>query len=152
MSLLTSTDRFDALVTKDKRYEPEAYTFVYEALDWSLKKILRSNSALEQHVSVRDLLEGIRQSAINQFGPFAHMVFERWGVRCTDDWGEIVFNLIEYDLLGKQESDRKEDFSHRFEFSKAFNLEPEFRYDKYNDKWMVSYKSDAPNQGLQSRN
>ncbi len=138
--LLTSIERFEELLRRDRRYQPEAYNFVYEALDWTLQHLVEGPVSADSHVDGRQLLEGIRQYAIRQFGPLASTVFENWGVKKTDDWGEIVFNLIEYDLMGRSENDNKEDFCQVYDFQEVFNLEPAFDYDPATDTWRVSYR------------
>jgi uncharacterized repeat protein (TIGR04138 family) len=50
----------------------------------------------------------------------AKTVLNRWGVRQCEDFGEIVFNLVEKRILGKTEQDRKEDFSGGYDFDEAF--------------------------------
>ena len=72
-------------------------------------------------MSGKELLEGIREYAAQQFGPLAPTVFRSWGVRRTEDFGEIVFNLVESGLLGKTESDSREDFADGFDFDQAFD-------------------------------
>ncbi|MBU1147633.1 MAG: hypothetical protein KKD11_04705 [Candidatus Omnitrophica bacterium] len=109
MALLKVLDR-------DKRYDPEAYSFVMSALNFTTKKLKRKG-----HVSGMELLEGIKDYAIEQFGPMARLVFERWGIKKTDDFGEIVFNMIDAGMLGKTEKDSKRDFKRRFDFKATFD-------------------------------
>ena len=138
--LLTSIERFERLLRSNKRYDPEAYNFVYEALDWTLRNLLEGPAEPGRHVDGRQLLEGIRRFAIEKFGPFVKMVFENWGVRRTDDWGEIVFTLIDYDLMGKNDTDDISDFCGVYDFTEAFTLDPVFDYDEETDSWHVSYR------------
>jgi len=140
---MTAAEKFRNLLAADKRFDAEAYNFIYEALDWTLKHIVRSEGRGSQHVSGKELLEGIRQFAIEQFGCLARTVLESWGVNSTDDFGEIVFNLVEHDLMGKQESDSKEDFRSMYDFSEAFDLAPVFCYSPERDEWKAAYVSRA---------
>ncbi len=73
-----------------------------------------------RHVSAQELLEGIRVYALQEYGPMALTVLQSWGLTCTEDIGEVVFNLVESGKLGKTESDRKEDFANGFDFATAF--------------------------------
>lgn len=107
------------LVARDPRYRPDAYRFVFESLDYTLKSLERTGG----HVSGRELLEGIRDFALDQFGGLAGLVFDQWGVRCTGDFGEIVFNLVEAGLMGKTESDSREDFRDVYEFRDVFRVD-----------------------------
>lgn len=79
----------------DHRYAREAYDFVMEALEHTQVKLEK-----RRHVSGQELLEGIREYGIQQFGALTRTVFEHWGVRRTGDFGEIVFNLVNTGLLG----------------------------------------------------
>lgn len=119
----------ETIVVKDTRYPREAYYFVREALDVAQKKFTRAGgkAAIKadkdkpaQHVSGQQLLEGIREHALEQFGPLTLMVLEEWGVRRCEDFGEIVFNMVESSLLGKTDNDSREDFKGGYEFFEAF--------------------------------
>lgn len=101
---------------KGTRYKPEAYQFVMSALNFTVKKFKKP-----RHVSGQELLEGIRQYALQQFGPMSRTVLEHWGVAATEDFGEIVFDLVEAGLLGKTEEDSKDDFKNGYDFKTAFD-------------------------------
>jgi uncharacterized repeat protein (TIGR04138 family) len=135
---MTAAEKFRKLLAADKRYDAEAYNFVYEALDWTLKNVA-SGRRSNQHVTGQELLEGIRQLAIEQFGCLSQAVFESWGIHATNDFGEIVFNLVEYDLMGKQESDSKGDFDRVYDFEEAFDVAPVFCYAPERDEWKTAY-------------
>lgn len=119
------------LLKKDKRYRFDAYVFVFEALNYA-QEILKMGTPTpvpgstddeddqECHVTGQQLCEAIRQYALNQYGYLAKNVLESWGVRKTDDFGEIVFNLIEIGQMRKTPTDRREDFQGVFGFEAAF--------------------------------
>ena len=116
----------DAIVARDPRFERDAYLFVRDALEFTTKQLRKKSSASspsECHVSSRQLLEGIRQYALQQYGPMVPTVFEHWQVRSCEDIGTIVFNLIEAREFGKSEQDTIEDFRRGFSFQEAF-VEP----------------------------
>lgn len=116
--------RLSDVARKDGRYSIEAYRFIYEALDCTVKlygKKLRSEREEERHVTGQQLLEGFRRLALEQFGFMARTVLEQWGVTRTEDVGEIVFNLVEHGLMGKTESDSREDFKNVYDFKTAFD-------------------------------
>ena len=92
-----------------------------------------------QHVKGQELLEGVKRYSIEQFGCLAQMVLEAWGVKNTGDFGRMVFNLVEYDLMGKQEGDRMEDFENLYDFEEAFDVAPVFCYSREKNHWRVSY-------------
>ena len=43
-----------------------------------------------------------------------------WGITRCADFGDIVFNLIEYNVFSKTDNDRREDFSNLYDFDEAF--------------------------------
>jgi uncharacterized repeat protein (TIGR04138 family) len=132
------SDCLDALVAADPRYEKEAYLFVKEALDFTLKqrqpgaqKTPRRNSGAgktaakeepERHVSGQQLVAGARDLALAEWGPMAITVLSHWGIQSTADIGAIVFNLIDARIFGKNEQDSRADFQDVFSFHEAFVL------------------------------
>ena len=113
-------EALDVILIEDMRYDREAYLFLKSALDFTIKLLAKPVEGPSRHVTGPELLEGIRQYAIQEFGPLAKTVLNRWGVHQCDDFGEIVFNLVHQGVLGKSETDRKEDFSGGYEFGAAF--------------------------------
>lgn len=113
-----------ALICKeDSRFDRKAYDFVRLGLDHTVKEMRKRDAARAQrsrHVSGPELLEGLRVYALDQYGPLAKTVLNSWGVNRCRDFGDIVFNLIEYNVFSKTENDRREDFSDVFEFEEAF--------------------------------
>jgi uncharacterized repeat protein (TIGR04138 family) len=47
-------------------------------------------------------------------------VLAEWGIRECADFGEIVFNMIEQNLLGKSDRDSRADFKEGYNFQEAF--------------------------------
>ena len=110
------------ITQKDKRYKLEAYTFVMSALNFTVRRLNKP-----RHITGQELLEDIRNYALEEFGPMARSVLEHWGITKTEDFGEIVFNLVDAKLLGKTEEDSKEDFKNVYDFKKAFDIN--YKYD-----------------------
>jgi uncharacterized repeat protein (TIGR04138 family) len=106
---------------KDNRYAPGAYFFIIDALDYTARALNRGGKeGAARHVSGQELSEGVRKFALQQFGPMALTVLRTWGVRRTEDFGELVYNLIESGKLGRTDTDRKEDFASGYDFEEAF--------------------------------
>ncbi len=120
MSKLDFDTALTPLLEKDRRYGRGAYHFVREALDHTQAMLLRRGEPVPRHVSGRELLDGIRAYALDQFGPMTCTVFEDWGILSCDDFGEIVFNLIDLQILSKTDQDLREDFKGGFDFAEAF--------------------------------
>ncbi len=108
------------ILAKDSRYARDAYAFVRESLDFTQKTIGKENRGLVRHITGQELLDGIRQFALTQFGPMAVTVLEEWGVHNSRDFGEIVFNMVEIELLAKTEKDNRDDFNNGYDFTDAF--------------------------------
>ena len=109
-----------AICQKDARYHPDAYDFLVEALDVTVKEIRTRQPDHDRHISGKELLDGIKEFALDEFGPLAFTVFAEWGIHSTEDFGEIVFNLVEAGRLGKTESDSREDFKDGYRFADVF--------------------------------
>ena len=113
-------EALEKILAGDSRFAREAYLFVREALDFTQKMILKESRGQLRHVSGQELLEGIRQYALQQFGPMVVTVFEEWGVKSCRDFGDIVFNMVEANLLAKTEKDTRDDFQNGYDFTDAF--------------------------------
>ncbi len=108
------------LITEtDQRYERDAYAFVRDALDVAMK--LRKRQVGEGgHVNGQQISEAARHLALKQFGPMVPTVLEFWGITKTEDFGEIVWNLIEVGHFGKSAKDSRADFKAVYTFKEAF--------------------------------
>ena len=111
----------EQICSEDGRYHPEAYSFVREGLDQTLKNLKRSDTAgSNKHVSGPELLEGLRRFTLEEFGPMGGLVLSEWGVGSCRDFGQIVFNLVQHNVLGRSDSDSIEDFEEIYTFDEAF--------------------------------
>src|SRR5271166_2688599 len=116
--------KLDELVRRDSRYAIEAYEFVFAALTHTQKMLGRTTAPEagkqeEHHVSGQQLLLGVRDLALREFGLMARTVFRLWGINRTDDFGEIVFNLVEANLMSKTPQDDRRDFHNLFDLDEA---------------------------------
>lgn len=118
------------VVRRDPRFAYEAYEFLFHALNHTQKLLGRELPAEraqegpegitpENHVSGPELLEGVRDLALREFGLMAHTVFKIWGVKRTGDFGEMVFNLVEAGLMSKTEEDERRDFENVYDLDQA---------------------------------
>src|SRR5947209_1070905 len=108
--------KLEELTRRDTRYAYEAYEFLFQALAHTQELHGRvpppegGPAVQDYHVSGRELVLGVRDLALREFGLMARTVFRLWGVNRTDDFGEIVFNLIEAGLMSKNDKDTRRDF------------------------------------------
>lgn len=134
-------DKLLGITNRDPRYTMNAYRFVFEALSYTVNKLgknLKSPCESERHVTGQQLLEGIRELAMDQMGYMAPTVFELWGVMQNEDFGEIVFNLVEGGLMGKTETDSRRDFKSNNDYRTFF--EENFKFEgNYNIKFIWDY-------------
>jgi uncharacterized repeat protein (TIGR04138 family) len=110
---------------RDPRYAYEAYEFLFEAYTHTQKMVgraaepTRESAPAENHVSGQELCAGAIDLARREFGRMGRVVFRMWGINKTDDIGEIVFNLIDANLLSKQDSDQRADFHALFDLDEV---------------------------------
>jgi len=120
MQVVNFEEVLERILQADSRYHRNAYMFLREALDHTHKMLGKDGKDAIQHVTGQELLAGLREYVLQQFGPMAMMVLEEWGVRRCEDWGEIVFIMIEYSLLAKTDTDSRQDFAGGYDFFEAF--------------------------------
>lgn len=116
--------KIEELVRRDPRYSYEAYEFVFSALTHTQTMLGRAQKPdpsreEEHHVSGPQLLLGVRDLALQEFGLLARTVFRMWGINATADFGEIVFNLVEAGLMSKTPQDDRLDFHDVFDLDEA---------------------------------
>src|SRR6476469_10245334 len=98
------------LCREDPRFSYEAYEFVCDAVTFTQDRLGRAGEESDdidedRHVSGGELLRGVCDLAVQQFGMMASAVFKHWGVRTTEDVGTMVFNLIKIERLSKSDRD-----------------------------------------------
>jgi uncharacterized repeat protein (TIGR04138 family) len=120
MQKIGFAEALEQIVVADPRYDRDAYLFLRDALDYTIKSRKKQKSDLSRHVTGQELLEGVRQFAINEFGPMVPTVFDVWKIKQCGDIGEMVFNLIRAGIFGKTENDTIEDFHKGYDFHEAF--------------------------------
>ena len=113
-------EAIEQIVKKDPRYPVEAYHFVREALDFTVKQFRKEAIGPEHHVSGKELLTGVRQFALQEYGPLACTVLNYWNLWRCEDIGEIVFNMVSLRILKTTDKDSREDFRNGYDFEEAF--------------------------------
>lgn len=122
------------------KYHPNAYQFIFAALRYTQQELGRgieseSDESKDAHISGAELLEGIRQFGLQEFGLMARTVFRGWGIERTEDFGRVVFELVERGEMRKTENDQLSDFVDVYEFTTA--LDGAYKID-----CSVAFKSD----------
>jgi len=119
VTLLTFRDGImDRIRAREPRFQEHAYLFVLAALEFSQARLPE-----RRHITGRELAAACRDLALERYGVMSRMVLEHWGVRSTNDIGDVVFTLVELGLLISQPNDRREEFHDVFDFDRAFEHE-----------------------------
>jgi len=113
-------------VATDTPYSQEAFAFVQEGLAYTSAIFKGAESAYEldefdRHVTGQQLCMGLRDYAIEQYGYLAHLVLKHWGIHKTDDFGTIVFHMVDCELLRTSPQDCEDDFRNVFSFDETFH-------------------------------
>lgn len=108
--------KIEKILVRHSQYKLEAYHFLLAALHHTVSQLSKP-----RHVSGKELLGGIRDFALEQYGPMSRTVLNYWGIHETVDFGRIVFALVEANILRKQPEDKLEDFENIFDFKDAFD-------------------------------
>jgi len=120
MQKIGFAEALDAVVDTDARYHRDGYIFLRDALDFTTKQQKKVKGVSVRHVTGPELLDGVRQYALKEFGPMVMTVFDSWGIDSCEDVGHMVFNLIGAGIFGKTEQDSIEDFKNVYDFEEAF--------------------------------
>ncbi len=112
----------ERILERDARFSPEAYEFLREALDYTVKTRRRNATGMDRHVSAVELCMGFRDLALERFGPMAIYVLNTWGIHSTSDIGDMVYNLIAEDVFRASPTDRPEDFDNVYDLDIALRL------------------------------
>ena len=106
------------------RYPLDAFHFVRRGLDYTVHRCHKNPEELpegQRHVSGRQLSEGLRDYAIEQYGLLAGMMLKRWRICRTEDFGQIVFSMVNGGLMQASPSDSLDDFADGFDFAGTFS-------------------------------
>lgn len=116
---------WEAIRERAGPYPPEAFLFVQEGLHETSENLfdregLMSGPEGNRHVTGQQLCLGLRDYALRQYGLLARTVLDHWNIRRTEDFGRIVFALVDAGLLRKTDQDSIEDFAGVYDFDEVF--------------------------------
>ena len=100
-----TSDTFDDIVAKDSRYAARAYALLMDAV---------------RNRGEEELLEEFKERTLDQYGPLTYRVLAEWGVTCTEDVGEMMFNLAEARRIPRDAAGTPENFVAGYDFKEAF--------------------------------
>src|SRR5947208_1830554 len=105
----------DRIRMREQRFDERAYLFVLGALEYCQQRLPE-----RRHISGRELALACRDLALDRFGVLARLVLESWGIHNSLDIGDVVFTLVELELLMSQATDSRDEFLEVFDFDQAF--------------------------------
>jgi uncharacterized repeat protein (TIGR04138 family) len=124
-------------LARSSRYSLSAFLFVQRGLDYTVRRIhgeleekvpptasavaVPCRSAESRHVSGTQLCLGLRDFATKEYGLLARVVLRRWNIHSTEDFGHIVFAMVDAGLMHKTDDDSVADFMNVFDFAEAFS-------------------------------
>jgi uncharacterized repeat protein (TIGR04138 family) len=106
----------DRILAREPRYPERAYLFVLAGIEY-----VQTQLPVRRHVTGAELAWACRDLAVKQFGLLAPSVLDYWSITATEDFGRIVFTLVDVGLLMTQPEDRLEDFLNVYDFADAFS-------------------------------
>lgn len=110
----------EEIVEKDSRYLKESYYFVRDGLEYTLKTMGKQKHQKIEQLSGKQILEGLKDYALKEFGPMSKLVLNEWGVKSCRDFGQMIKNMDLYGLLGKTDMGDMKDFQKGYSFTAAF--------------------------------
>lgn len=113
--------------TRAAAFPEEAFDFVRDGLKHTVTSLhgpAHSAAAAmnpKRHVTGQQLCMGLRDLAQQRWGMLAGTVLRKWGLTRTEDFGTIVYAMIDRRELRASEGDSIDDFRGVFDFDEAFN-------------------------------
>jgi len=102
-------------------YPPGAYSFVNDGLAFTVERVHgEEGPGPRRHVTGRDLCHGLRDLAVKRYGLMARTVLRHWNITSCQDFGNIVFHMVNNEVFSATEDDSLEDFASVFDFADAF--------------------------------
>jgi uncharacterized repeat protein (TIGR04138 family) len=105
----------DRIRLREQRFDERAYLFVLGALEYCQQRLPE-----RRHITGRELALACRDLALERFGVLARLVLDDWGIRSSSDIGDVVFTLVDLELLMSQPTDSRDEFAEVFDFDQAF--------------------------------
>ena len=114
-----------AIRTRASQFPDEAFEFVREGLRHTVESFHVSagqpNPGEDRHhISGQQLCHGLKNFALHRYGMLAGVVLARWQLTRTEDFGTIVYSMIDRKELRASDKDSIEDFKGVFDFAEAF--------------------------------
>jgi uncharacterized repeat protein (TIGR04138 family) len=112
----------EKIAKENGKFNARAIRFVSEGLSYTAKKVADE----PKHVSGQTLCEGLRKLALEKWGPLSYLVLNSWGVKTTRDFGEIVWLMINHNMMSAHPTDSIDDFNNVYDLKKE--LKDQFKF------------------------
>jgi uncharacterized repeat protein (TIGR04138 family) len=106
----------EQIAKEDGRFCTSAIKFVYEGLGYTAKNV----ASEPKHVSGQTLCQGLKELALEKWGRLAMLVLNTWGIKTTNDFGDIVYLMIRHEWMSAQPNDSVDDFNDVYDFKTVF--------------------------------
>ncbi len=112
MDLTKVDSTIENICANDIRYHKNAYHNIFNALAYC-ETVMKT----EKNLTAKELVIGYKDITLSKYGALALEVLHHWGIYSTQDIGNIVFNLVNANLLGRSQGDKIEDFKNIFDLT-----------------------------------
>jgi uncharacterized repeat protein (TIGR04138 family) len=112
----------------DGRYSLRAFEFVHEGLGRTVKKQYGDDAASRgpRHITGRQLCLGLAEFAAEKWGRMAGVVLNQLGLKTTEDFGQIVYLMVEHKWMYARPQDSMDEFKNVYDFEEVFEKNFEF--------------------------
>ena len=118
--LMSFEEAVSQYLLEDPRYPAEAYYFIRDGFEY-VERMFVEKEGRPRHLTGRELSDGLKEFALDEYGPMAFFTLAQWNIHSTSDFGELVYNLIRMGRFSKTKGDKRSDFDGVYEFDEAFN-------------------------------
>ena len=112
----------------DGRYSLRAFEFVQEGLGRTIKKHYGDEIENESphHVTGKQLCFSLAELAAEKWGRMAKVVLNQLGIKSTNDFGNIVYIMVENKWMHARLEDTIEEFESVYDFEEVFEKNYQF--------------------------
>ena len=118
--LMSFEEAVSQYLLEDPRFPAEAYYFVRDGFEYVAHDLVEKEGKI-RHLSGRELADGLKEFALDEYGPMAFFTLGQWNIHATADFGELVYNLIRMGRFSQNKGDKKSDFDNLYDFNEVFN-------------------------------
>src|SRR4030042_785778 len=113
----------------DGRFPLRAFEFVHEGLGRTVKKSYGDDATAQgpHHITGGQLCLGLAELASEKWGRMARVVLNQLGIKSTQDFGRIVYLLVEHKWMYARPEDSIDEFKNVYDFEDIFEKNLKFK-------------------------